>query len=415
MSNLATLLPFPGGSPMNLLVLCSDRELLGRLAAKLPANWSVSHQDSALAGPVQHLRVPPQTLVLLDFHGARAAASVELVQQLRQQRPELPLVAVGSTSVTQVEGVVAALRAGLRDFVDLDADGQEVQNVLRRAAAPVIAVAPETSRRAPLTLLLGVRVGMGTSTLAAHLGVLAQRTRGPDASQDVMLLDLAQPAGDLALYLNADSQFHYDEALRSASRIDATLARTALARHASGMALLDRPSGAEALPAGDPSVLLQRLRGLFCNVLCDLGGSTFRQIPPALLEAADAIWVVTDTAIASLVSLDQVLRQLPASLREKPGLLQLVVNRAHEDEGLSAAQIAQRFELPLLAALPERPSLRASASHGRLLLEDAPRDPYVRALAPLLARFDPSASTPEAHGLRDRLANALSSLQWKTK
>lgn len=410
----AQQLPMPG-SPMNLVVFASDRDLLPRLTPKLPAQWALSHHDAGFPGAAQQLRVSAQTLVLLDFHAARAAASAELVRQLRQMRPDLSMVAVGATSASQVDGVVAALRVGLRDFVDLDADAEEIQAVLTRALALPSEPAPELQRRAPLTLLVGVRSGMGTSTLAAHLCVQAQQMRAPGNSQDVLLLDMSQPAGDLALYLNIDSQFHYDEALRNASRIDATLARTAMARHPSGLVLLDRAVGSEALPPSDPSLLLQRLRGLFSSVLCDLGGTPLRQIPSRLLEAADEVWLVTDTAIASLVSLDQLLRQLPAGLRDTAERLKLIVNRDSDDAGMTASQVAQRFQLPLLAILPERPGLRASASHGRLLHEDAPRDPYLRALAPLLARFDPSASPPEAQGLRDRFTHALSSLQWKTK
>ncbi|MBD8634636.1 fimbrial protein [Stenotrophomonas sp. CFBP 13725] len=412
---LATAFSLPTlGPPMNLVVLASDRDLLPRLAAKLPPNWTLGHHDAGFPGAVQQLRVGAQTLVLLDFHAARAAASAELVRQLRQIRPDLSMVAVGATSLGQIEGVVSALRAGLRDFVDLDADAEEILAVLTRAAIAPAPPTPEVARKAPLTLLLGVRAGMGSSTLAAHLSVLAQQMRAAGNHQDVLLLDMSQPAGDLALYLNIDSRFHYDEALRSAARIDATLARTAMARHPGGLVLLDRAAGSEALPPSDPGLLLQRLRSLFCSVLCDLGGTPLRQVPGTLLDNADEIWLVTDSAIASLVSLDQLLHQLPAGLRGSDRL-KLIVNRDGEHNGLTAAQIATRFALPLLATLPDRPRLRASASQGHLLLDDAPRDPYVRALAPLLARFDPTTSPPEAQGLRDRFAHALSNLPWKTK
>lgn len=402
------------GLPMNLVVFASDRELLSRMAAKLPPHWALTYHDAGFPGAVQQLRAGSQTLLLLDFHAARATASAELVRQIRQFRPELAMVAVGATSAPHLEGVVSALRAGLRDFVDLDADTEEVQSVLKRACTPAVAAVPEHARKAPLTLLMGVRPGMGTSTLAAHLCALAQQQRAPENSQDVLLLDMGQPAGDVALYLNIESRFHYDEALRSASRIDATLVRTAMARHPGGLVLLDRAVGSESLPPSDPGLLLKRLCSLFCSVLCELGGTPSRQIPSALLDSADAIWLVTDGAIASLVSLDQLLKQLPASVRDS-GRLGLIVNRHDEETGMAAAQIAERFGLPLLATLPERPRLRASASQGRLLIDDAPRDPYLRALAPLLARFDPTTRPPVAQGLRDRFAYALSSLQWKTK
>jgi pilus assembly protein CpaE len=227
-------------------------------------------------------------------------------------------------------------------------------------------------------VLLGVRAGVGTSTLAAHLSVLAQQTRalaqGEAVQQDGLLMELAQPSGDLALYLNLDSRFHYEDALRNASRIDATLARTAMARHDSGLVLLDRASGSDAVPPSDPGALLQRLRGVFASVLCDAGGCPLRQLPPLLLDQADEIWLVTDASIATLVSLDQALKHL-AGQREREKRLQLVINRHDDSSGMSPEQIARRFEVPLLATLPERPRVRLAASQGHLLLQDAPRDP----------------------------------------
>jgi hypothetical protein len=109
-----------------------------------------------------------------------------------------------------------------------------------------------------------------------------------------------------------------------------------------------------------------------------------------LLDQADEIWLVTDASIATLVSLDQALKHL-AGQREREKRLQLVINRHDDSSGMSPEQIARRFEVPLLATLPERPRVRLAASQGHLLLQDAPRDPYLRALAPLVSRLDPAA------------------------
>ncbi|AWH53693.1 fimbrial protein [Stenotrophomonas sp. ESTM1D_MKCIP4_1] len=405
------------GPPMNLVLYSADRELLPRLAIRLPASAVLHWQDSTQPTSAQDLQRGANGLVLLDFRPEHAAASTVLAAQLQQTQPELTLVAVGATGPAQVEGVVQALRAGLRDVLDLDSDNAGIETSIRRALSPR-AAAPQQSHRARFVLLLGVRAGVGTSTLAAHLAVLAQQQRGQPgddaAGTDGLLMELAQPAGDLALYLNLDSRFHYEDALRNASRIDATLARTAMARHSSGLVLLDRASGSDAVPPSDPGALLQRLRGVFTSILCDAGGCPLRQLPPLLLEQADEIWLVADTAIATLVSLDHALKHLSGQ-RERESRLQLVVNRQDEHSGLTPEQIARRFELPLLATLPERPRVRAAASHGHLLLQDAPRDPYLRALAPLVARLDPGASPALAPGLRERLALALGGTPWKTK
>ena len=408
---------------MKLVLFAPERDLALQLAALLPAMEVQWLESSAPASALEALR-DGGCVVLLDYRRDHAGFSAALTRQLQAQAPELPLVAVGSTASDQLEGVVAALRAGLRDLVDLSATPAEMDTVLRRACvAPtaLAAVSAPVPAKARLVLLLGVRPGVGSSTLAAHLGVLAQQQHSApgtdreatEAANHLLLLDLGQPTGDLSLYLNLDSGFHFDDALRNANRIDATLARTAMGRHGSGLAVLGLPAGQEGAPLPDPAVLMQRLRGVFGSVLCDLGGTFLRQLPVSLLNSADEIWLIADQAIGTLVSLDHTLKHL-----ERVGALdarvQLVINRHDDDSGLSPAQIAARFDLPLLAALPDRPRLRSSASHGHLLLEEAPRDPYVRALAPLLARLDPG-STTVARSWRENLALRLSGSAWKTK
>ncbi|WP_313273546.1 fimbrial protein [Stenotrophomonas sp.] len=424
MSTATMHLVHPRESAMKLVLYAPDRDLVSRLTPLLPAAADVQWQDSgAPAAALEPLR-DTGCVLLLDFRHEQAAFSAALVRQVQAQAPELPLVAVGSTASDQLAGVVAALRAGLRDLIDLDATPHEIEAVLRRASATDASVrAPAAvAHKARMVLLLGVRAGVGCSTLAAHLGVLAQQAHSPLLAQEedpppvanhLLLLDLAQPAGDLALYLNLDSSFHYDDALRHASRIDATLARTAMTRHPAGLALLGQAAGTDGTPMADPAVLMQRLRGIFDTLLCDLGGACVRQIPVSLLNSADDIWLVADQAIGTLVSLDQALTQLErVGARDKR--LQLVINRFDDASGISPAQIATRFGLPLLATLPDRARLRSAASHGRLLLQEAPRDPYLRALAPLLSRLDPAAA-PAARSWREHLALRLSGSQWKTK
>ncbi len=428
MSSASIPLLHPMAPPMTLVLVAPNRDLLATLGAKLPVGTRVEWEDSRGSSlALDAYRRNGTCIVLLDFRREQAAATTELTRHLQRTLPDLSLVAVGSTAPDQLDGVVAALRAGLRDILDLDASTADIDAVLRRASgsAPVRSVAPEPVHKARLVLVLGVRAGVGSSTLAAHVGVLAQQLGHPaaaagtesDPSQhdnSLLLLDLGQPAGDVALYLNLDSQFHYDDALRNANRIDATLARTAMTRHPGGLALLGQPAGSDTGPIADPAVLVQRLRGVFDTVLCDLGGAPVRQIPRSLLNSADDIWLVADQAIGTLVSLDLALKQLEA-LGVRDGRLRLVINRHDEAGGLAPAQIAERFGVPLLATLPDCHRLRSSANHGHLLLQDAPRDPYLRALTPLLARLDPAVAGALPRGWREKLVLRLSGLPWKTK
>lgn len=407
-----------------LLFYAPDDARMRRLADKLQPLAKLRWENSRTIAPPQLVQqAQAYRLVLLDYSAGSAAHSTELARQLAVLAPDWPLVAIGSTAADQTAGVLAALRAGVRDFIDIDAPAEEIQSLLRRALAQAngsrSALASVPVHKGRLVLMLGARAGVGTSTLAAHLAVLTQQASADNdeelASNQLLLLGLGRPAGDLGLYLSAESNFHYEDALRNANRFDGTLARTALTRHNSGFALLDQPVSTAEPPAGggESAVLLDRLRGVFGLLLCDAGGLSGLQVPLPLLKQADEIWVVADQGIGTLVSLDKLLKELEQS-GVRDGRLKLIVNRHDEASGISPQQIASRFNLPLLASLPDRSrALRSSASVGKLLHEHTPRDPYLRGLAPLLARLAPDTRSSVGTAPWQRLAHRLSSLRWK--
>lgn len=391
--------PEPG---VDLHFYSPDEKRAERLAARLRSLATV-HWMGSQGGVVASLPTSQNgSLILLDYSPDTAARSSELAGKLLAQTPDLPLVGVGSTGSDQATGVLAAMRAGVRDFLDLDATDEEIRHLLlyvqSQAGSSRPAPAPVAQRsRGRVILLLGVRPGVGTSTLAAHLGALMTPAQPSTLQEDsrsltqqqVLLLDLGRPAGDAALYLGVESEFHYDDALRSARRIDPSMIRTALGRYASRLTVLSQMAGTLEPPQGgaELDVLVDRLRSHFELLLCDLGGLPVAQVPASLLGAADEIWLIVDQGIGSVVSLDAALRELERNgLRDQR--LSLVINRYDEAGGVDAGQIAKRFNLPLLAVLPERSrTLRASANQGRLLHQVSLRDPYVRALDRLIEKL----------------------------
>lgn len=389
---------------VNLLFLSPVEKRAQKLAARLRTIATVHWENSTLFSTERWARWSAgQQLVLLDYEADSAASSTALVPQLLALSPTLPLLGVGSAAGDRGHGVLAALRAGgIDDYLDLDAGDEEIRALLERAehlqaiGRHAAQGAPTPHKRGQLILVMGVRAGIGASTLAAHLGTMATPAATTDTTAPhALLVELGQPSGDVELYLGLSSDFHYHDALRSAERIDATLIHTALPHHRSGLVVLAQARGADPVP-GDTSandVLVERLLGAVDLLICDLGGLTVPQIPSAFLRAANAIWLVADQGVASLLSLDTSLNGLDR-LQARDDRLGLVINRYDVDCGLSAQQIAKRFHLPLLATLPERSrTLRASINQGSLLHQVAPRDPYIRALTPLLARL-PTGSGP---------------------
>lgn len=415
----------PAGDALPEMMFCSpDRARAQRVVTKLRGLGNVSWEPDGNMSQLAR-RLNSNTLVLLDFAPDAVSRSTDTARQITYLAPQVPLIGVGSTQGPS-SSVLAALRAGVREFIDIDGDPEEIRTVLRKMVAqtaPPAATETHSKRRGRVVALVGVRGGVGCSTLAAHLAVMAQQrlNRPQQASEDnperVLLLDLGHPNGDGQLYLDLHSEFHFGDAVRNAYRFDATLARTALPHHASNLAVLSQPSDVPdvSVYANDEVTLLaERLRKHFDLLLVDLGGLPNSDLHTPLINIAEEIWLIAEQSVGSAVSLDDTLQSLQRSGVRRP-LLHLVINRFDPDCGISAEQIAERFGLPLLAKIPERSRvLRSSANLGRMLHETAPKDRYVRALQPLLDRLLPghTPSQGERQGRMRHLLRHLGVHRW---
>lgn len=341
-------------------------------------------------------------IVFIDFSGAHEAASAAAAA-VRVSNPGLPIVALGT--LAEPEGALAALRAGVRDFIDVSGLAEDA---LRIARGLLEHVGEPANRHGKLVVLLGGRPGMGVSTLAANLAVwLHKRAAGSAAAfgaaaphgRQTALVDLGLPAGDGALFLNTRCEFHFVEAVRNLRRFDRTFVNTALTRHASGVALTTLPPNlADLRDVSYASCvgLLNRLRAFFDQQIVDLGGFSNREFVAQVTGAADEAWLVCDQGVASIVSAVDLLEGLRDAGVDL-GRVRLVVNQYDPALNLTPGHIVERLGVALLATLPARRlPIGHAANQGRLIVDIAERDPYVRALEPLAERLTGVAATPRA-------------------
>lgn len=126
-----------------------------------------------------------------------------------------------------------------------------------------------------------------------------------------------------------------------------------------------------------------------------------------MVNLADEAWLVCDQGVASVVSAVELLD----GLRDAGAVtdrIRLVVNQFDADLGMLPAQIAERLSLPLIATLPSRRvPIGHAANQGKLIAEIAERDPYVRALGPLVDRL----AGEVAPGGAPRAASGLAALK----
>ena len=327
-------------------------------------------------------------LIFLDFSPSQAARSAALAKQLASTQPQPALVAVGNAAIA--DSVLAALRSGVRDFVDLDDSGGDASAIIRRALSShdgMVNVAPASRGR--MVAILGARVGVGSSSAAINLALLTQRAYGSDGQ--TLLLDFGIPVADASLYLNQKKEFDLLQAINSMSRIDETFIASAFARHSSGFTLLPMPAQPERMREisyDDALGLLNLMRSFFPTVLADLGGCTDLDFVAAMVRQADEVLLVCDPSAGAIVSA----RTLLGGLAERGVIvskLRLLLSKHDEALALNAPDVAKRLGVQPLAELPMRhvPMLQAT-NQGKALAEVAPGDPYVLALDSARSQFD---------------------------
>ena len=189
--------------------------------------------------------------IFVHFDPLSTDEAAHLASQLHISHPHLPCVAVGRTKYPQC--MLAALRAGVQDFLDVDAPVQTalqtVRELIKRMPAP-----QSSAPSAPLTAILSARAGLGSSLLVSHLAWYLQkrlhgRIEGKEISAseisnetlDGLLIDLGNPSGDCSLYMGTQSDFDFIEAVNNLRRFDRRLASTGLSRHESGLRMLTLP------------------------------------------------------------------------------------------------------------------------------------------------------------------------------
>jgi len=316
-------------------------------------------------------------IVFVEFSGENTQKAAELASNLLSVYPRLWIVGFAPRADNAL--IIEAMRAGARDFVEL----QSPRDAIRRSVQRVLEQSPALPAKSSgnMITLLGARPGVGTSTAAVHLALLLKQEVMPE--EPVLLLDFGYPSGDAALYLDTKVSFNFCDAVRSLRRFDHALLNTAFAHHKSGLAILSLPHNLAELrdiSPVDAMTLLSLFKSYFKVVVVDLGGFAGMDLLMYALGISDRIMMVSEQTLPSVFSA----RQLLQNLRERgfdTERIGLLTGKYDARIDMTPEQIALNLQLRCVDNLPQRTDkMIACANLGKPLLEVAPKDPYLEVL-----------------------------------
>lgn len=392
----------PAAGAPELLAFSADPEalrVLGDWAAV--RGWAPEHlRPGGVAEAAAALEAgPPPRLLVVDLDGE--AAPEEACRALSLQAPEVPLIAVGGRNDAQLYR--SLLRHGVSDYLVKPLTPALLEEAATQRPAAPAAPAAEAGpgRRGRVILFVGLRGGVGASTLAVNTAwALAEERKARTALVD---LDLHFGIGALALDLEPGRGLR--EALENPSRMDVFLLLSAGVNASETLCVL----GAEE-PLESPSwfdddalvALLDELAGSFEQIVVELPRHLMLSHRQALLRA-DELVLVGDLSLAGVRDTGRALQLLQAIGREAPP--HLVAGRIGKGRPaqVDKASFERSVGAKLTAVVPEDArTLTACANGGKPLVKVAPKVAVTRALRGLVEVLAPAPAARKG-GLLGRI------------
>ena len=339
------------------------------------------------------------TLVFVGMDRDNLSAQCSLIESLLEARPLLAVVVVGDGFDNDL--VIAAMRAGARDFVTYGLRSSEVGGLVRRITERLPPL-PVRKQQGNLVLLFGNQPDADAALIAAHMALQMQKS-----NQRTLLVDLGVPNGESLDVLRLEPSFVFSDAVRNLRRIDRTLIDSAFIEHDSGLRVL--PAGhneahIELYSASELFLLTATLRQNFDQVLINLTGQPDSEILRNFIGQADQLCWYVDPSVSCCRRNLELLNKWRAD-GVKLEHARLLVDRYYDNVAPAPKALGRTFEMPVLAALPASAELRLRARNQRsTLFQMAPRDALSRAVAELVAQLAPASGSKAQGGLLRRLA-----------
>ena len=363
--------------------ICADGEEIRRLR---------DQGAKQLAGADMYALTPDAVLPLDEFAGGGLvvlqvdpahASSVQRLADLRQKRPDLPVVVALRESDVGV--VRTLLRRGVSDVVSLPFDSAELVESLHDVAAKAAPSAPVS--QGTMTALVRSSGGVGATTVLTHLAAEMAERSGRKGS--ICLIDLDVQSGDAASYLGLNPSTGIGDLMDAGESVDEDVLRVASVDSGHGFRLVAAPREIAPLEVMDVDQLLRVLqlaRQKFDHVLVDLpAGWTNWSLSAAL--ACSRVLFLTDNTVASLRQTKRRIELLQSMDIERDAL-GVVVNRAEKKlfQTIGAGEVEATLKIEVLAMLAaDEQAMRQAQEEGVLVSKVNRRSKFARDIEGLAA------------------------------
>jgi pilus assembly protein CpaE len=316
---------------------------------------------------------PDIGLVALDSNPEKALA---LVQQIHNASPDCVILVTSSS--TDGNLILRAMRAGVKEFIPAPAKIEDLISALERIADQKWGRGENRARGSTIVAICGATGGVGTTSLAVNLGcALAGEPRN-----SVALVDIDMCLGDADVFLDTIPDYTLVDVAQNISRLDFTLLKRSLTKHASGLYLLPRPvqlEDVQHITAEDLRRVIGLLKATFSHVIIDCSKS-YSAIDMVALEMANHVLLVTQLDLPCLRNVVRLMMSFGQmdTIKEK---VKIVVNRVGLDNQIGLKKAQETVGREIFWQLPnDFRTMVEVRNNGVPLIEYAPKAAITQAI-----------------------------------
>lgn len=365
----------------------------------------VMHAEKRALSDVSTLvNIASASIIFVSLARNNLAQGTAFIEGILSAKPMLAVIAVGDGLDNEV--VLAAMRAGARDYISYGARSSEVTDIVRRVNERMPVAANSTLEQGDLLVLTSPRPDTQGAFLALNMAVALQESQ-PEAS--VLLLDVGMPHSEVMALLDMSSSFSFVDALRNLKRIDPTLIESAFPRHRSGLRLLSSPADGmqlDSISSAEMFLLLGSLRAHFSHIIVNACGAQDEHLVSLLIgNAGKTLFVLEQTIVSCKQTMDLLKRLESENVPcENPALL---VDHYYPDISPDRSEIENSLGIRVAAVIPAATETRLRVSNlGKTVYEVAPKDFLAQKLRQLVLELANSNAGKEP-SVKDRILGML--------
>ncbi|HEX3968826.1 MAG TPA: AAA family ATPase [Edaphobacter sp.] len=380
--------------------------LLRRVIASVPGftfGASLQHyfgeKDATLIRTMREIH-PEVCVIDLDRDRQMALETVEYLR--RSSLSSIAIFAVSSRMDS--ESIIGAMRSGCTEYLEKPLVADRVQEALvqlsrKKRDSLVSAV------QGKLITLMGVKGGVGATTLAVHLAYsLAKR------GKKVILVDHHPELGEATLHLGLEHHnYGFYELACNLNRMDAELLQGFALKHESGLEVLASPEALGMTPKTTPEAVQQTLRFLlriYDYVIVDTACG-FDEQNLAILEASDEFNLIATPQLPSIRSTSRFLDYL-LRLNYSTSKAQVILNRWTKRAPLSVENIEKALHRKIALIIPNSESELTEAIATGVPVSVKSRSDFMQGINKWTLRLNGSLEITSDDGPEKRIHEARS-------